>query len=254
MSLVSAVVIAVAVSAVAWRLRALTGAGAVAAGVVGSGILWGAGAAGGLILAAFFVPGSLVSRLTERRTPSWVDAKGNQRDAVQVLANGGVALLGGLVAHAAAADGVRLLSGALAAAAADTWATSIGTLSRREPVVIISGRRVPTGTSGAVSIVGTVGALVGAGLVAATAGLAVSQPGLAWTALVTGVLGMVADSVLGATVQGRYRCPDCGVGSERRRHRCGTATIRVGGSQWVDNDLVNALATGFAGVVAWLWR
>ena len=61
---------------------------------------------------------------------------------------------------------------------------------------------------------------------------------------------MLADSALGGTVQARFRCPACGSGSEWPVHRCGTPTILEGGARWLTNDWVNALATGFAAVLA----
>jgi uncharacterized protein (TIGR00297 family) len=58
-----------------------------------------------------------------------------------------------------------------------------------------------------------------------------------------GMAGALADSVLGATLQAMYRCPCCGVETERRQHRCGSSTVRVRGMPWVDNDVVNAACT-----------
>jgi uncharacterized membrane protein len=66
---------------------------------------------------------------------------------------------------------------------------------------------------------------------------------------------MLADSALGASIQGRFRCSRCGLGSERRMHRCGTPTDRVGGVAWLNNDGVNALATGIGALGGWIaWR
>ena len=59
------------------------------------------------------------------------------------------------------------MTGALAAAAADTWATSIGSRSRSRPRLLVGWRPVPPGTSGGITLAGCAGALVGAGLVAA---------------------------------------------------------------------------------------
>jgi uncharacterized membrane protein len=57
---------------------------------------------------------------------------------------------------------------------------------------------------------------------------------------------MVADSMLGALLQGRFRCPSCEVASEWSVHRCGAATDREGGIAWLNNDWVNFLATVLA--------
>jgi uncharacterized membrane protein len=75
-------------------------------------------------------------------------------------------------------------------------------------------------------------------------------------AVAVGMLGMLLDSVLGASVQGRYHCDGCGQDTERHRHRCGQVARRVGGYWWITNDGVNAMATGVAaglGWAAWAW-
>jgi uncharacterized membrane protein len=68
------------------------------------------------------------------------------------------------------------------------------------------------------------------------------------------MLGMLADSILGAAVQGRFHCDACDLSTERRLHRCGRPTRLTGGISWLNNDAVNALATlaaALAGYAAW---
>lgn len=246
--------LAALVSLAAWRLRTLTGGGALAACVVGLAVLAGTGWPGGAALAAFFAGSSAVSRATESRQAPWVDARGNRRDPWQVTANGGMAAVGGLIGLTWPALGLSVVTCSLAAAAADTWATSVGALSPRDPVHVLRLFRVPRGTSGAVSLIGTLGAMAGAALVGGATILAGAPRALFPVALAFGVLGMMADSVLGATLQGRFRCPRCQLHSERRRHRCGTETELIGGWRWLGNDGVNAVATilaGAAGAVCW---
>jgi uncharacterized protein (TIGR00297 family) len=237
-----------------WGARALTGRGAVVAGLIGTAVLCGAGWIGGLVLGTFFASSSWVSRHTESRVPVWTDAKGTRRDAWQVMANGGAAALGAVFAGTDQAA-LWVVTGALATAAADTWATSVGLLSGRAPRHLVNWAPVPAGTSGAVSLVGTLGAAAGAGLVAATAALPSRSANLWLTTVVVGLLGMVADSLLGATLQGRFRCPSCDLASEHRRHRCGAATTHIGGLRWLGNDGVNAVATTWGALAGWgLWR
>ena len=252
-SLHCALVVALLVCILAWRARTLTWGGAVAAFMVGVLVLAGTGLGGGAALGVFFLSSSLVSRLTEGRQAAWVDAKGNQRDAWQVGANGGVAAVGGLLGFANLPLGLWIVTCSLAAAAADTWATSFGTFARPDPRHVLLWSRVPRGTSGGVSLFGTVGGVAGAMAVAAAplgAGVPMREFVLA-TAI--GTLGMLADSVLGATVQGRFRCPACHLASERRRHRCGAQTEQTGGIRWIGNDGVNAIATALAGLTGWAW-
>ncbi len=173
-----------------------------------------------------------------------------------MLANGGGAAAGALGEYAAPGLGLWVVTAALAAAAADTWATSLGAWSPTEPRLLLFRRRVPRGTSGGVSPTGTGAALVGALLVAGTAAIAGHAARLAFWGTLIGTAGMALDSVLGATVQARFVCPACEAPSERRRHHCGTPTRLAGGWRWLDNDGVNALATalaGLAGALAWSW-
>jgi len=156
---------------------------------------------------AFFVSSSLLSRKTTR----------NHK---QVLANGGVAAL------AALAGSWSAFAGALAAATADTWASEIGRHSRTSPRLITNGTPVPAGTDGGMTLLGTTAGIAGAGLIAALS-YVLGQRG-AQAIAIAGSLGMMADSLLGATVQGKAR--------------------------WMDNDAVNLAATlagaAFAGLLA----
>ncbi len=248
--------VSLAVTLTAWRAHALTASGTLAAAAIGFPVLWSTGWAGGAVLGMFFLPSTLIGRWGARR-PGASDARGERRDAVQVLANGAAGALGALLAWRWDGLGVWVLTAALAAAAADTWATSVGAWSPRDPRHLLSGAPVPRGTSGGVSLVGTLGAVAGALLVAGTGAVVAGSPPLLLTGLATGMGGMFLDSLLGASLQVRFRCRACGTPSERRRHRCGTPTLPVGGWRWLDNDAVNAVATTAAALAAaliWSWN
>lgn len=251
----AALVAAGAVAVLAWRARALTAGGAWAATAVGGAVVWGAGWAGGLVLLAFFVSSSLLGRLVRGRTAAATDAKGDCRDEWQVLANGAAAAVGAVATQGNPALALWLVTGAFAAAAADTWATIWGGLSRVPPRLLTTGRPVQHGTSGGVTPVGTIGGVAGA-LFTALVGALAGGATLLLAGAAAGIAGMLADSALGAAMQGRFRCPRCHVSGERPVHRCGSPTEHTGGIRWLTNDGVNALATttglalAFAG---WLW-
>src|SRR3989449_10885534 len=69
---------------------------------------------------------------------------------------------------------------------------------------------------------------------------------------------MLADSVLGATVQGKYECPACDARFERGNTVCHEAVRLTRGWRWLDNDAVNLAATLVGAAVAGLgsgyWR
>lgn len=250
-----AIFVALPIAALALAVGALTMAGAVAAVVVGAlCILAGWGWAGLLIL--YFAVAVAFSKLgadaKARRTGSVV-AKAGGRDAVQVLANGGVfALAAFLSAHGSANNATLLAAaavGALAASAADTLATEIGTLTGGEPRLVIGWRPVPPGTSGGVTIAGSLAMVGGAVLIALAAfGMGLSSHAVA--AALGGIAGAIADSLLGALLQERRHCLHCDLDTERRVHDCGAPTVHAGGIAWLDNDLVNLSATLAGAAVA----
>ena len=236
------------------RICALSTSGAVTGTVVGA-IALAAGWSWGILLVAHFISASALSKLGKRRKARLIGPvieKGDRRDAKQVLANGGVYVLAAIaymLSHTPTWYAIGI--GALAASAADTWGTEIGTLTGRNPVSIVSGRRVPAGTSGGVSLIGTLASMGGALFIAAGAALA-GWP-VPFTAVVLGGLaGAVADSLLGATLQTRRWCDVCAKSTERPVHNCGTPTRRTGGIRGFDNDAVNAVCSSVGALVTLL--
>ena len=238
--------LAVIVAIVARRAGALSTSGATAAVLVGT-LAMAAGVSWGLLVIVYFVSTSLLSRFRAARKAELVGEgvdKGGARDAVQVLANGGVFASAALGHAVSPSDGWQwVAAGSLAASAADTWATELGTLARTTPRSITSWRPVPVGTSGAVTAAGLSAAVAAAALMALVIWVARWPASAVVAALVGGVCGCVVDSLLGASLQARRHCDVCGMATEQRRHRCGNATVVVGGAPWLDNDGVNFLAT-----------
>jgi len=238
--------LAAGVGLLAHRARALSASGAVAAALVGT-LAMAAGWAWGVLVIAYFTTSSLLSRFRAAEKHARMEArveKQGPRDAFQVLANGGVYALMALQ-YSSHPDVIWqvLGAGALAASAADTWATEIGALAKAPPRSILSLKPVAVGTSGGVTIQGLLAALAGGGFVALVAWLVGWPIATSVAALLGGIFGCLLDSVLGASLQARYWCAVCGAVTERRRHHCGTSTTRVGGLAWLNNDGVNAIAT-----------
>jgi len=170
------------------------------------------------------------------------------RAASQVAANMGVAALAALTLprYSAPGDGLpsvyvgihighlvllssavlTALVAALAEAAADTVSSEIGQAIGGTPILITSGRRVPPGTDGAITVAGTAAGCLAAAVVVFTAiptlHLSPHQAVAAWIAAIA---GLFADSLIGATL-------------ER--------------SGWLNNDSVNFLSTAIAALLALL--
>lgn len=229
------------------------------------GLVWGG------LLVLFFASSSVWSHWREERKQAVAEkfSKGGRRDLTQALANAGVGAA--LAVGYALAPGPGWLAafvGSMAAVNADTWATEIGVLSRRPPRLITTLQPVPPGTSGGVTPLGTGAALLGGVVIGAGAAvlgaLATLLP--AWLGggtpllspvrlvLVGGVAGVVSalfDSLLGATVQRLYRCDICGQTTERKTHH-GQPTTATRGWTWMDNDVVNFLASLVGAVIGLL--
>lgn len=242
---------AVIIAALAYRARALSRSGAVAATAVGSLIFGLGGWPWAAVLLTFFLSGSALSQL--RTTADRYAAKGGRRDLAQVFANAGVAVLAAILSATGAGPvAAALFLGSMAAATADTWATEIGTRSRRQPRLITTWQHVAPGTSGGVTVPGLLASVSGAVAIAGVGLICLRTADfrLAVAAAVGGVVGSLTDSVLGATVQSVRWCPACQVATERVQHSCGTSTAHHRGLPWLDNDAVNFFSTLVGGAVA----
>jgi uncharacterized protein (TIGR00297 family) len=249
------VVLAGAIALAAYRARSLSARGAAAATAVGT-ISVAAGWDWGVLLVTFFLSSSLLSRfgatIKEARVSGLV-AKGGARDATQVLANGGIFAASAALSLLAPWRGWAAVgAGALASAAADTWATEIGTLVGRRPRLLTTFRPVSTGVSGGVTAAGLLASGAGALFMASIAWLLHWPAPVAMAAFVGGVTGALADSLVGALWQSRRRCPHCDAATERRVHTCGTTTLPAGGLAWLNNDSVNVIGSAVGAVVALL--
>jgi uncharacterized protein (TIGR00297 family) len=261
-------ILALVISLAAKRAHSLSGSGAAAATALGTVIFGLGGFPWAVIMMVFFITSSALSRLFGKRKAGLNEkfSKGSERDAAQVLANGGIAGVFALL-HVFFPDAPLIwlgFCGALAAANADTWATELGVLSRSGAVLITTGRVVERGTSGGVSWFGTLAAFSGAlvvalfstffwswvtGLPDALGAAILRTLGLA----AAGLLGSLVDSLIGATIQAIYHCPTCQKETERHPlHTCGTPTTLMRGLPWLDNDWVNIGCTVVGGGISLL--
>ncbi len=248
------------VALLAYRRRSLTRSGVAGAIITGTTTVSFGGWPWGFSLIFFFISSSLLSHFREHEKAALAEdkfSKGSERDILQVAANGGVATLLALGYGISSSSIVRRACeagyvGAFATATADTWATELGTLSNQPPRLITTGKRIAPGTSGGITPLGTGVAAIGATALGLFYALLQRQRyiTLSLIGLISGLAGSLFDSLLGATVQAMYYCPVCKKETERHIHNCGTQTIPLRGISWMNNDVVNFLATTFGAGVA----
>ena len=184
MQLIIGFLLAIIIAYLAYRARSLDRSGAYAAFIVGT-VIFGLGGWGwAILLLTFFITSSGLSRAFKERKREANEkyAKGGQRDAGQVFGNGGIAaLFAALHVFFPEATWPWLgFAASLAAVNADTWATELGVLNPTSPRLITNLRKVvEKGTSGGVSLVGTLASLAGAGIIGLLAAL-LSPTGINW--------------------------------------------------------------------------
>ncbi|MCS7011505.1 MAG: DUF92 domain-containing protein [Anaerolineales bacterium] len=264
MKLLIGFLFAAGIALIAYRARSLSTSGVWGALLVGTLIFGVGGWEWAILLLAFFISSSLLTRLFGRRKTALNEKfeKGGQRDLGQVLANGGIAaLLAALSPLFPASPWTWVgFAASLAAVNADTWATELGVLNPYPPRLITNGKAVERGTSGAISFYGTLAATAGAAFIAGLTvlltpflSLPLSPVWLFVLLTLAGLFGALFDSLLGATVQAIYRCPQCEKETEKHPvHTCGARTAQVRGWKWFNNDLVNlscALAGAMVGML-----
>ena len=247
-------VLALALAAV--FVRAIDGRGFLASAAVGFAIIFGGGLGWFIIVGTFFALGVAFTwyKYGYKKKLGGAQEKGGERNWPNILANGGVASLfavGNLFRPGMVFAGLFL--GAIGAAAADTVGTELGLLSEKPPRLIVNpARQVPPGTSGAVSLLGFLGAILASMVIGAMAlflGIMGDSLLVIPSCLLGSLAGAIADSVLGATAQRKGYCKVC-LRQTEALHHCGEKTTVTGGVPYIENNLVNVAATVVGALVS----
>ncbi len=244
------------VSGASYRSKQLTLGGAVAAFLVGfiPTYVLGFGALATLLL--FFIAAGVLGKIAKRIGTfdvMKIHKKGGTRDAVQVYANGLMALLAGLLyALNPSIPFLVMFGSAVGEAASDTFASEVGILSKTKPVSIITGRPMTPGLSGAVSPLGLASGLLGAVLIGLCfwgCFLPITPKSAAYASVValSSFFGCLIDSVLGATLQAHYYDEVNDRITERSEVDGRTLPLERG-IRWIDNDMVNFMSNVIAAV------
>lgn len=245
----------------AYRKKSLTLDGAIGATLMGTIIYGTSGIFGFSTMILFFLSSSLLSHFKRNKKEKIALRfnKTGQRDILQVFANGGVGMIHSILFFMTNNPMFLVLLGvAFAAATADTWATELGVLNKRNPLSLRTFKRIEKGTSGAISLFGTISALVGSMTIGIFVALSLSFLNISLLSfeyikafqIVTlgGFVGSLVDSILGAYVQGIYYSEKLGGETEKKEHN-GKPNRLIRGFDFVSNDLVNFLSIAIASIV-----
>ena len=241
-SLIIGIFTAAVVAYSSYKMKFLDRGGSLLSFIMGS-ILFGLGSwQYTLPILVFFISSSGLSKIGKNRKQvvEKFYQKSSQRDFYQVLANGGVPVTIFIVILLSGQSHLyALYLVSIAAATADTWATELGIFSRKDPFLITDLRSVKPGTSGAISIPGSLASIAASILIACSGFLFIY---FSWDNFfiitLCGFSGSIIDSFLGATMQGQYECNLCKKRTENDKH-CNISANLIRGKKWLDNDIVN---------------
>ena len=229
-----------------YKKESLSISGAIGGYILGI-IIFGSGGWNWIIpLIFFFISSSILSHFNRKEK--------SQRNLLQILSNGGLATIFAVenIFIKSSFSLIFYLS-AIAAATADTWGTEVGFHSKSKPKLIFSKKLVPKGTSGSITLLGTIGSIIGAILIAVLGQIIFSHKNIFLPIAIAGISGSVFDSFLGRFFQAKYLCKECGEHSEDNNH-CDLPALRISGLKIIDNNMVNFLNTLFGGIMGYvLW-
>ncbi len=207
-------------------LKGVTWPGAVAGGIVCFLLYTSAGLGGFALLVCVFLWAWITTRLGyPQKLRLGTAEKREGRTASQVLANLGVAAVCAALFILYRREMLSLaMVAALSEAAADTVSSEFGQAQSRQARLITTWEIVPAGTDGGITLTGTLAGITAA-VVVSLVGRLSALISWKWMAIsvISAVLGMTADSFLGAWLEGR---------------------------RWFNNDAVNFSGTLVAAAIA----
>lgn len=210
------ILILIAIVAISIATRKLTVGGAMTGAVIATLVFLGFGYTGVSMLAAFFLLGTSATiwRKKEKSSFKMHHDQSARRDAGQVFANGGAAGLMGALSYFFPGKGelVNLMMAAsLSSAMADTLSSELDMVYGRRFYNIISWRKDAKGLDGVISLEGTLIGVVGSAIIALIYALGLGWDRGFWIIVLTGTIGNLSDSVLGALLERKHLLTNNGV-------------------------------------------
>lgn len=246
--------------------HSLSLSGALSAVALGTLIFFFGGFYFAVVMVAFFISSSLLTKYKQslKEESERFHDKGGRRDFTQVAANGFLGLVYALLFYTTKDHAFIIgYSAAFASSNSDTWASELGVLSKSTPVSILTFKPVQRGMSGGISLLGTIASMFGAGFIAFLSSACYAYYyNLSTNVIIifliiasAGFGGNLIDSILGATIQSKYRCMVCGEITERKIHH-DTPCELTQGYTFIDNNAVNftsSLIASLGAVMVYNW-
>ena len=199
----------------------------------------------------YFISVSILGHMSRKHFQNPFVEKEGTRDIFQIYSKGVLSLLIIIAFYFTKNDWLYyIFLSIIASNNSDTWASSFGSYSNKDPIVSLPFfRKVPKGISGGVTSFGMVGAIFGSVIIASFVFLfPQNYNSLLFFSVITlaGFLGNIIDSVLGSTTQGLYKCKACGKFTEKKYH-CAISGLNceleiVKGFKFVNGDSVNFIS------------
>ena len=253
-AIASSVILAALVAFVTIKKKAFTVPAALSACVMlVISAVCGAWAGVVIVLAAYltiFAVDMVIGEKSEAVTGS-INQRSGARGMVQVIANALAATIAAVCGFIFKKPELMIVyAAALTECLADSLASDVGVLSKKDPIDICRMKRIKRGLSGGVSLLGTISALAGCLLMCFVSFIFFGISAKVIIAvLVIPMLGIVIDSILGSLVQAKYKCAVCGKNTEKTVH-CGQKTTPVGGIKLINNDAVNIISNFLTAILA----
>jgi uncharacterized protein (TIGR00297 family) len=192
-------------AAAGWWLRAVTIDGAIAGAIIGLAVAIGVGADAWWFLFFSFGVAVLATRTgaARKRTRQIAEPRGGRRGAGNAIANTGVAAAAAIVAlTTGSAAALVVLVGSIVTSVSDTVASEIGKAWGRTTWLVTTFRRVPPGTTGAVSVEGTLACAGAAALLSLVAvWLDLASPAGAAAVAAAATIASSVEGVVGVTFE-----------------------------------------------------
>ena len=262
MRVLSALLIAVLIAGYGYSKQSLSLSGALAAVGVGT-LTFFVQVKFGLVLILFFFTSSRITKIgSEKKKILEHDfVVGGQRDYSQVFSNSFAGVVACILYYYHFGHDVvdckfgvflsGMLLGHYACCAGDTWSSELGILSSTPPFLITSFSIVPPGTNGGVSIVGLLASVLGGTCIGLVYFLHDWHYSSIFVGAISGLLGSLIDSLLGATLQ--YSAFDTeskkviGFAKKNAVHICGMNVLSNGQVNFV-SSLIMSIVAGYIAI------